>query len=87
MGSAVDKLIPERIGIGTDWQSVVAGGSYTVALKVDGSLWAWGQNADGQLEISLGWNPPHASIESRRLLVGLGAEPEQTAGARFWGRQ
>lgn len=28
---------------------VAAGGGYTVALKEDGTLWAWGNNSSGQL--------------------------------------
>ncbi len=31
------------------WTSVAAGSSYTVAIKVDGTLWAWGLNSSGQL--------------------------------------
>ena len=31
-----------------DW-AVVAGGYYSLALKKDGSLWAWGDNGNGEL--------------------------------------
>jgi len=33
----------------TDWASVSAGGFYTVAVKTDGSLYAWGSIWFGQL--------------------------------------
>ncbi|MBK6994107.1 MAG: hypothetical protein IPH31_03990 [Lewinellaceae bacterium] len=31
------------------WQSVAAGGFHTLAIKTDGSLWAWGINDSGEL--------------------------------------
>ena len=31
------------------WQSVSAGDNHTVAIKTDGTLWAWGYNSNGQL--------------------------------------
>ncbi|MDR1776152.1 MAG: InlB B-repeat-containing protein [Actinomycetes bacterium] len=40
---------PKRIGSDTNWVSVCAGTTHTVALKSDGSLWAWGNNQYGQL--------------------------------------
>ena len=36
-------------GAQTNWISTAAGESYTVALKSDGTLWAWGWNSYGQL--------------------------------------
>ena len=38
-----------RIGRETNWVSVAVGGSTTLALKSDGTLWAWGENLYGQL--------------------------------------
>ncbi len=32
-----------------DWSKITAGGGHTLALKSDGTLWAWGYNAYGQL--------------------------------------
>ena len=40
---------PTRIGADNDWLSVSAGWRHTVAIRVDGSLWAWGLNEGGQL--------------------------------------
>ena len=38
-----------RIGTDTNWVNVAVGGSTTLALKSDGTMWAWGENLYGQL--------------------------------------
>ena len=40
---------PIRIGNTNDWKEVSTGQYYTVAIKIDGSLWGWGENRTGQL--------------------------------------
>ncbi|MGV3664451.1 MAG: choice-of-anchor tandem repeat GloVer-containing protein [Prosthecobacter sp.] len=46
-------LSPTQIGTGTTWQTVGtglhAGGDFTLALRTDGTLWAWGLNSNSQL--------------------------------------
>ena len=39
----------QTIAGGTNWKQVSAGVSQTVAIKTDGTLWSWGNNALGQL--------------------------------------
>jgi len=40
---------PAQVGALTNWSRVTAGGNFTIASKTDGTLWAWGQNNNGQL--------------------------------------
>ncbi|WP_052573073.1 hypothetical protein [Haloferula sp. BvORR071] len=42
---------PVQIGSGSTWQAVAAGKSHSIAIKSDGSLWAWGYNFYGQLGV------------------------------------
>ena len=50
-GTTVQRYFPTPIGSSTNWKSVVTSGagSFTVALKTDGTLWSWGLNSSGQL--------------------------------------
>ena len=38
-----------RIGNETDWASIAVGGSQSLAIKSDGTLWGWGENLNYQL--------------------------------------
>ncbi len=38
-----------RIGKGNDWTSIAVGDAHNLAIKSDGSLWAWGANYQHQL--------------------------------------
>jgi len=41
--------VPRRIGSDSDWTHVAVGNGHAVALKNNGSLWAWGMNGRGQV--------------------------------------
>jgi len=44
---------PIRSAPGNDWKQVAVGGSHSLGLKKDGTLWAWGSNWAGQLGIGI----------------------------------
>jgi len=48
-GTDNDRHSPERIGSATDWAFVSAGQMHTMAIREDGTLWAWGDNTNGRL--------------------------------------
>ena len=50
---ATDRNIPVTTLLGgNNWKSIACGSSHTIALKTDGTLWTWGDNALGQLGIN-----------------------------------
>jgi alpha-tubulin suppressor-like RCC1 family protein len=49
MGDGTDRTVPTQVGSDNGWVSVAAGLSHSLALREDGTLWAWGQNQHGQL--------------------------------------
>jgi alpha-tubulin suppressor-like RCC1 family protein len=49
-GTNTPRLSPVQIGTGNNWsQAFAVGYDHTLAIKTDGTLWAWGINGNGQL--------------------------------------
>lgn len=46
-----NETYPRQIGNDTNWITVSSGVSQALAIKLDGTLWAWGDNSHGQLGI------------------------------------
>ncbi|MCC5805087.1 MAG: hypothetical protein JJU00_02050 [Opitutales bacterium] len=45
------RTVPGQVGGDNDWAAASAGRDFTLALKQDGTLWAWGFNSSGQLGV------------------------------------
>jgi len=71
LGTFNNRLTPYMVSGGpASWQHIATGSDYTVGLGTDGTLWAWGNGADGRL--GLGNNTSHST-------------PQQiTGGAASW---
>ena len=49
-GTTTVRFVPTYIGRkGNNWTAISGGGWHSLALKADGSVWAWGNNGYGQL--------------------------------------
>ena len=67
--TSVKRSIPTYVSSSSVWNTVSGGVQHTLGVKSDGSLWAWGDNAYGQLGIGL---------------VGNKTTPTPVGGATDW---
>jgi alpha-tubulin suppressor-like RCC1 family protein len=50
LGNTIDRSSPVQVGALTDWSSISGGmATFSIAIKTNGTLWAWGLNTSGQL--------------------------------------
>jgi len=67
--------VPLQVGTDSDWVSVSAGDEFSVAMRKDGSLWAWGGNR-GQLGISSSdnqYSPVQVGTDTDWVAVSVGS--------------
>src|SRR3989344_5412319 len=48
IATTTDRSSPAQVGALTNWKAVSVGGVHSLAVKTDGTLWAWGYNTYGQ---------------------------------------
>ncbi|NOK13758.1 MopE-related protein [Corallococcus exercitus] len=60
-------LVPTKVAALSSIQAIAANGSFSLALGVDGRLWAWGQNSSGQV----GTGGTSASVATPGVVQGL----------------
>jgi len=63
-------ILPARVGVASNWASVSAGYSHSLATRTDGSLWAWGWGAEGQLGEHPGNSPGTFPVAWSPIRVG-----------------
>ena len=69
--NATSRSSPVQVGTGTDWEKVdLAGGANCFAIKTNGTLWSWGDEAYGYL----GLNSPENSDRSSPTQIGTGTD-------------
>ena len=70
--------IPIQIGTASNWTQVSAGDGHTVAIKTNGTLWAWGDNSYG--ELGDGTTTPESNPEQ----IGTATNWAQVSAGSGW---
>ncbi len=71
-----DRSLPPEVLSAIPWARIGAGERHELAIKIDGTLWAWGQNRCGQLGIG------NVQRQKEPTLVGTDRDWVQAAGGR-----
>ncbi|MYN37806.1 hypothetical protein GTP55_00295 [Duganella sp. FT109W] len=85
--------VPTQITTDSDWTIVSAGGAHTLAVRTNGTLWAWGANSDGQLGDGSGIDQiAPTQVGTDRTWISISAGGAHSAGLKAdnslwtWGR-
>ncbi len=52
-GVTANVATPQQVGTANDWKTIIAGENFTIGIKTNSSLWAWGSNSFGQFGTGL----------------------------------
>jgi alpha-tubulin suppressor-like RCC1 family protein len=75
LGNTSNKNSPNQIGSLTNWLNLAGGFYHSIAVKDDGTLWAWGRNSQGQLGLGNTTNyssPKQVGTLTNWLYIGNG---------------
>ena len=75
-GDAIDRSSPTQVGSDTDWARVDSTQNNALAIKTDGTLWAWGRNNFGNVGDGTVINrssPVQISAETNWVDIAVGA--------------
>jgi alpha-tubulin suppressor-like RCC1 family protein len=78
IGNTGTRTSPVQVGSETDWEKISGGAQHSLAIKSNGTLWAWGANTNGQLGLG--------NIVNRSSPVQVGTETDWlmvTCGQNF----
>ena len=67
------RTIPKMVSSATDWKNIYGGRGFSLAIKNDGTLWAWGDNFYGQLGFAATVGVPtkvNADIDWKTIAAG-----------------
>jgi alpha-tubulin suppressor-like RCC1 family protein len=79
LGDTISRVTPSLIQIGSDsdWFMVAAGDSYNISLKIDKTLWTWGNNESGQLGLDdtiNRWTPVQVGSDTDWFMITGGGD-------------
>jgi alpha-tubulin suppressor-like RCC1 family protein len=74
-GDITDRYAPAQVSFPDDWLTVAAGQSHSLGQRANGSLWAWGNNWNGQLGLGV------TDTTSRQVPMRVGSDYDWKAVA------
>ncbi|MCL2680215.1 MAG: hypothetical protein FWF11_01860, partial [Coriobacteriia bacterium] len=78
-----DQLTPAQVGSATNWTQVSAGNWHSHGIRADGTLWAWGINAVGQIGLGVaGEQLVPAQVGTDTNWAAVSAGPFHSLGIR-----